>query len=131
MLVGVTGLFPVAKTDGNCESSSQPIIPGRLRPANVSKLKPFTDWVAHRVLDVDGPQQVDEGEIGWPPPVSVRARFAVLRGIVRPCEVSRILQLVNSSAHAFDTDPDTVDGFSTHEIFVEHGDAPLGAGSNS
>ena len=119
-----------ATADETCERSSLPLVPGRLRPTNVTGSSMFTDWVAHRVVEVDGPQEVDEGEIGWPPPVEVKARFAVLRGVVRSHEVSRILELVNSSAHTFDTDPDTVDGFASHEIFVEQGDEPLGAGSN-
>jgi hypothetical protein len=43
-------------------------------------------------------------------------------------EVSSILALVNASnVVTFDSDPDTVDGMSTHEIFVDNDDLRRGS----
>jgi hypothetical protein len=77
-------------------------------------------------------QLVADGELQWP----VRniggewasARFSYLPGLVTKEEARELLSLLRESE--FDTDPDTVDGMSTHELYLERhggfGEAHLG-----
>ena len=62
--------------------------------------------------------QVAEGSIkqgdGWV------SQLAVLPAVVKPQEVLGMMLLLTAPQHTvtFDSDPDTVDGMSTHEIFI-------------
>ena len=60
--------------------------------------------------------------------VSGSSRFYVLPALVSREEVQSILALVNGSdAPVLDADPDSVDGMTSHEIFVDNDE--LGAGT--
>ena len=69
-------------------------------------------------------QDVAEGAVIWPPPLEAQSRFAVLPGVAKAGEISSILSLLNEAeiSMPFDADPDTVDGMTSHEIFVENDD---------
>ena len=61
--------------------------------------------------------------------------FYILEGIVRPTEVREMLDILQSPSVPYDMDPDTVDGMSTFEIFLqkmdENGGRPASATSET
>eukprot|EP00949_MAST-11_sp_MAST-11-sp1_P002617 g2617.t1 len=52
--------------------------------------------------------------------------FYILEGIVRPTEVREMLDILQSPSVPYDMDPDTVDGMSTFEIFLQKMDGEWG-----
>ena len=100
---------------------------GRLRPENLPSMPIFKDFVGN--TSVEHPtlstQIVAKGEVRWPSALgNFVSNFDVLPGLMVPEEVRRVLELMNvSSGEAdgvleFDTDPDSVDGMVSHEMFV-------------
>ena len=62
------------------------------------------------------------GSLHWPglsSEAASSATFYVLPSIVAPDEVRSILNIVSNQGLEFDTDPDSVDGMSTHELYLE------------
>lgn len=99
----------------HCSSSSSAsgVGNGVLRPRNVPPMVPFADFTSNTTWRG---LHVAEG-------AESNASFSVIDNLLEPHEVEAILALVNgSSAPTFDSDPDTVDGMPTHEMFVESPD---------
>lgn len=93
-----------------------------LTPNDVSRQTVFTAFVRNGSVELPGGTQgVAHGEMRWPSSMGTVSHFDVLPGVVRPGEVAQILELVSASNEErlpFDTDPDSVDGMASHEMFV-------------
>jgi len=97
-----------------------------LTPESILPAPIFRDF-ANDTIELGGVKQaVAFGEVLWKPPMNASSPFWVLPAVVRPDEVDSILALLKGTDLAFDTDPDTVDGMATHEIFVENRASGLG-----
>ena len=106
---------------GTIECSTQ--IAGRLRPHHLPEIPNFEEWTSNTSVPLVGGDQVvhvargDMAHLG----VSRSSRFYVLPALVSREEVQSILALVNGSdAPVLDADPDSVDGMTSHEIFVDN-----------
>ena len=71
-------------------------------------------------------QPLAEHTLTYGAPLNASAAYSVLPTIVSRDEVERIRQLVDASALAFDSEPDTVDAMGTYEFYVHK---PGGLGS--
>jgi len=93
-----------------------------LRPADVPPVKRFSSFTQNSTVELPGAaaQPVSTGEIVWPPPMDLVSKLHVLPAVVRPEEVEAIRDLVGNTPLAFDSDPDTVDGMMSHEMFVSN-----------
>ena len=93
-----------------------------LRPADVPPVKRFSSFTQNSTVELPGAaaQPVSTGEIVWPPPMDLVPKLHVLPAVVRPEEVEAIRDLVGNTPLAFDSDPDTVDGMMSHEMFVSN-----------
>ena len=100
-----------------------------LRPADaVATLPIYRDFTDGVVLLPGGVQLEDEGRMVWRDPMNVTSTFSVLPAVARPSEVTAIRTLL-ASAPIFDTDPDSVDGTTSHEMFVFDGSPDSGGPS--
>ena len=112
---------------GTIECSTQ--IAGRLRPHHLPEIPNFEEWTSNTSVPLVGGDQVvhvargDMAHLG----VSGSSRFYVLPALVSREEVQSILALVNGSdAPVLDADPDSVDGMTSHEIFVDNDELRAG-----
>ena len=112
---------------GTIECSTQ--IAGRLRPHHLPEIPNFDEWTSNTSVPLVGGDQVvhvargDMAHLG----VSGSSRFYVLPALVTREEVQSILALVNGSdAPVLDADPDSVDGMTSHEIFVDNDELRAG-----
>mmetsp|Transcript_50832 Transcript_50832/g.91354 ORF Transcript_50832/g.91354 Transcript_50832/m.91354 type:complete len:528 (-) Transcript_50832:50-1633(-) len=88
----------------------------------------FTEWkfAENRSVQLAGQEvPLAEGLVEHSA-VGVQSAFDVLAKVVTQQEVADILRLLEKygSKNPFDSDPDTVDGMSTHEVYVETPDMP-------
>jgi hypothetical protein len=103
---------------------------GDLRPCHIPDVEIFSAWLEpNETVKLSSAEQVvATGEFTWADHMNTTSQLDVLPGVVQPSEVDAILELIYSHNQnsdeetTFDTDPDTVDGMSTHEIFVRRPD---------
>jgi len=92
-----------------------------LRPADIPPLPLFDAWQNSTVTLPDGTQlRVAEGELTYPQPMppEYRSSLSALPAVLAPDEVAATLALVNQTSLAFDVDPDSIDGMSSHELYL-------------
>ena len=90
-----------------------------LRPSDVPALPLYTSFSNSTVsLPGGGALTVAEGALVWPSSINATSHFAVLPGVVSADDVVTIRRLVDDATVDFDVDPDSVDGMTSHEIFV-------------
>jgi hypothetical protein len=105
-----------------------------LRPTGVPALPLFLNWVANRTVEVLGSRrsvQVAEGRIKYSPPMEDRfgSDVTLLPGLLSRDEVAALLSLLNSSrGPSWDTDPDSIDGMSTFELYLRDNEMAKGGG---
>jgi TPR repeat protein len=116
----------------------QRAIPGRLRPSDLPGPELFTAFDARsKTYNLPGKpgQQVRTGSVAQINRVTnassatlhavpLMAEIALLPNLVNRSSIDQVLKLLRNY-HSYDQDPDTVDGMTTHEIFVDSPD--LGA----
>jgi hypothetical protein len=118
-----------AGLDGFGAAACSTQIAGRLRPHDLPEIPNFDEWTSNTSVPLDGRHQTvhvargDMEHLG----VSGSSRFYVLPALVTREEVQSILALVNGSdAPVLDADPDSVDGMTSHEIFVDNDELRAG-----
>jgi TPR repeat protein len=134
LLLVVLAVVLVAHGARQCEQGECP--GGPLRPASLPRERLFSAFERNHTMVVGGeggPQHalaVAEGTVRWQR-LESESRFAVLPALMRPDEVRAVLALLNRSEAElpFDQDPDSVDGFASHEMFVF--DYTMGGGDYS
>ena len=129
--------LPHADAPATCEDTSKD---RALRPADVPPV-PIFDSFINVTIDLPLPTtghgaihnsvqrkrdpvrlNVSEAAIQWPLPLNVTSRFEVLPGLATAEEVSAILDVLMGSDIAWDEEPDSVDGMTSHEIFIHSAD---------
>ena len=106
---------------GQCKAS--------LRPTDLPGDSVFKDYRRNHTVSLKmGNVKVAEGVIDWEQMKGVQSNFAILPGVMRPEEARAILSLMNKSDAElpFDADPDSVDGFASHEMFIDDADGLKG-----
>jgi TPR repeat protein len=114
-------------------------LPGQLRPSDIPPPEIFDNFLHNSTMQLPGkiePQEIRCGTVQQinpirqhnnshipttnvpPPTITTTTEITYLPQIVDSLSVQKILKLLR--AHPwFDEDPDTVDGMTTHEIFVD------------
>ncbi|GAX26325.1 hypothetical protein FisN_16Lh164 [Fistulifera solaris] len=104
--------------DGYPRVDNQP-----LRPNDLPAVQLFNDWQNSTVSILGNDAlllNVSSGSIRQAGYSNYTSQVELLSKIVTAEEVSRMLQLLNSPQTSLDQDPDTVDGFSTQEFFLDN-----------
>ena len=126
--------------DGECEAVPGRR-PGRLRPSDLPAPKVFSEWESNETVTLPGlakPLEVARGKI-WQSAATAgkkagapdgtaklysggggrEARFSVIKSIASEPEIRGMLEILRRVEQQFDTDPDSVDGMPTFEIYTE------------
>ena len=126
--------------DGECEAVPGRR-PGRLRPSDLPAPKVFSEWESNETVTLAGlakPLEVARGKI-WQSAATAgkkagapdgtaklysggggrEARFSVIKSIASEPEIRGMLEILRRVEQQFDTDPDSVDGMPTFEIYTE------------
>ena len=94
-----------------------------LRPTDLPPIRVFSNWTTssqhHHHHNNNNNWTVHTGSIPQAGQGDFRSELDWLEGIVTRTEVTRMLELLEA-VPTLDTDPDTVDGFATQEIFVDN-----------
>jgi TPR repeat protein len=109
-------------------------IPGRLRPLDLPGPELFTAFdTRSKIYNLPGKptgQEVRTGSVAQinrvtnastKDAVPLMAEIALLPNLVDRSSIDQVLRLLRNY-HSYDQDPDTVDGMTTHEIFVDSPD---------
>jgi hypothetical protein len=122
--------------DAPQSSKPQTAIPGRLRPLDLPGPELFTAFdTSSKTYNLPGKpgQEVRTGSVtqinrvmnaSTTDAVPLMAEIALLPNLVDRSSIDQVLRLLRNY-HSYDQDPDTVDGMTTHEMFVDSPD--LGA----
>lgn len=92
-----------------------------LAPSDLEEIPVFTNWdpPIEQTVYNDFKINMLEGNIEHVGCTEGTSSFAKLLSIVSRDEIASILELVKKKNAEFKTDPDSVDGMSTHEIYVD------------
>lgn len=106
-----------------------------LRPTDLPALSRFNNWVENRTVELPGGSarsvQVAEGRIQYAPPMEHRfgSDVTLLAGLLSRDEVGDLLSLLNSSrGPSWDTDPDSIDGMSSFELYLRDNEVSKNGG---
>ena len=91
-----------------------------LRPSDIPPIPLFTNWIANHTTAHNGvPLAYSEGTVEWQLTHRTTSRLLLVTSMLSRPEVASIISLANASAGvSFDTELDTVDGMTAHEIHL-------------
>ena len=97
-----------------------------LAPCNLEEIPIYTDWKPQveqhlDANDINDPIKINvlEGNIEHTGCTRGSSSFAKLLSLVSRDEINSLLTLAQKKNTEFKTDPDSVDGMSTHEIYID------------